>query len=453
MDKIIENVLNSSLQNTNLINEIYLIMCMFFESYIPNTKINSYIIGKVSKTQNSPHILVLREITFGLVRQFASYKTKIHNNGTFYMVKITDSITTKLMICFSIFYYLDCVHSKIKNMIGIDFEFNSQKIALCQVGFYPKRKFKYVFVFNPKFLSTYETDIVIKTMFTQQNAYKIMHGSDSLDIPYIFEELFMRDSELIIQFTKYLVDTRFLCEYYKISTNWSDKKCSLYDALKFFNVITLKKYEELENINKMIGPIYDVKWNVKNMSSYHLKYAGYDVVYLKLFVLKIFETAKNDSESLKIQCKYVSPIYRLHCYERYKIVDVIEIAKNMTDPVNNYIVESKNGTIKKTMINIFNEVIENAKLDSLNMSFKNFTQINNFKKILILLFKLIVYSYLSSNYIIYSNKKEKYDQIIQSIDFKQLHLLKLHKIVNLLEYFNECLKSIIINSMSDANNI
>ena len=104
-----------------------------------------------------------------------------------------------------------------------------------------------------------------------------------------------------------------------------------------------------------MGPIQDVQWNLVKMSSFHLKYVLYDVLYLKAFIQSIFKNANETDSILYEHLKYISPINRFTCLEKFGISNILETIKNITDPVNNYIVV--NGNKKMTLINIYNEII------------------------------------------------------------------------------------------------
>lgn len=449
MNDLIDAILNKKIiiSQNDMVDKIFI----FLQSSYQFTFLN-YNIKKNHITKHVPHILIMREYITKLIRKHSSYSAIVKNyiskrDEIHCMIKIDNVNIRKLFLCYAMFYNLDCLHSARKNMIGIDFEFNARKIALCQIGFYPHRKYKYTFVLNPNDFDTSETNLLISTVFVQENSYKVVHGSDSLDIPYMYEELFQNNTELIFNFTKYVVDTRFLCEYFKISINYQDKKCSLYDALKFFNVISSAHYVELENINKTIGPIYNVKWDVHNMSSNHLKYASYDVIYLKMFVIKIFDNAYKENQHIVSQLKFVTPIFRLWCYEKYNLIQIGNYAKKITDPLNNYIVKHI------TLINAFNDIIKTIEFVPLNMKFENYLNINNFKKLIISIYKLIFYQYISTHFEIRSSKNEKYDQHMNEINTHDLHLLKLHKIVNFIEYFTETLKPVILDYFKNVEEI
>lgn len=444
MDILAEKIIDKKYQNNDLTVQIFDSIVKFYKNYNHNIKIDNYT-TKILKTNLIPSILIIKKKLLSLLKKYRHKYTKIHNTilnkkEIFYVMNVDNDIKTHIFLTYCIFYHIDCIHSKFKNLIGLDFEFNSRKISLCQVGFYPHKKIKYVFIFDPTKLTTSQKNIAIDTIFTQQHSYKIMHGSDSLDIPYICEELFLRNSDQIINFVKYLVDTRFLCEYYKIAIGWPDKKCSLYDALFYFNVINKKTYNKLGNITSMMGPIYNVNWNIKKISDNQLDYAAYDVIYLKCFVLQIFNFAKLKGENLKIQCKFISPIYRLWCYEKYEISDILQNFKSFISSISNYFVKSSHNDEKLTLNTVFESVIETVNLKSLDMNFKNFLEINNFKKLVLLLFKLITYSYIAKHRKIYITKNKLFnDKINYSCVYDKLYKLKLYKIVNLLTNFEDCL--------------
>ena len=432
--------------NTKLINEITLTMTNFFDKYNPDKLIEAYISDIVPIDFGMPDILVIREKLLLLLKDYSDLMIKMKKNK-FYVKKVSDNLSLNLFLAYSIFFYLDSVRNKKekKIYIGLDFEFTENKIALCQVSFFPQRLHKFIFVYNPKILSDYQQELIIKTIFTAKNITKITHGSDSLDIPYIFEELFRLDSEKMLRFTENLIDTRFLCEYVKIFSNSQDKKCSIYDALLYFKSISKKKYDELMKNNDVMGPIQDVQWEIKKMGSHHLKYVVYDVLYLKKFLLDIFNFATEKNTILTEQLKFIAPLTRFIFYERYQLSDILTISKKMTDDVNNYIVISLDKTKKLTMINIFNNTIDKVIIPELNFKVSKLFEINNFKKAVIILFKRIVYSILSHRYTIYMNKNDKFgDKITYKEILQQLIELKLPELALLLEKFYDTIKILIL---------
>ena len=277
------------------------------------------------------------------------------------------------------------------------------------MAFFANRTSKFIFIFNPNELDGIQTDLIIKYMFISNTISKIVHGSDSLDIPYLFQDFFMNNNLYIYDFTKNVIDTRFLCEYSKITSNYEDKKCSIYDALLHFNVINKNKYKYLVKINKSIGSYKEgtVIWNVHNMSKDNLKYAFYQ---------QIIESSKNQTKDLYKSYKYIILLTRLIFLDKWGITSFKNI-KMDTDPLNNYIVkfQNKSGLNRElTMINIFNSVVDKIIIHLDNNSkiiIKYILEINYFKPTLITIFKKMVYSILTSNFVIYKNKKNQYNEL------------------------------------------
>lgn len=98
----------------------------------------------------------------------------------------------------------------------MDFEFNSvsktnREIALFQINLENDSNIGMIFVFYPPELSKSDTNILIK-LITNEHMIKIIHGGESLDIPYLFDQV-LKDTNLIYSFCKNLFDTKYLCEY------------------------------------------------------------------------------------------------------------------------------------------------------------------------------------------------------------------------------------------------
>jgi len=408
----------------------------FYNNYDKVSKIDNYTI-KYSKN-NSLFLNIEKEKVYKLARSIANIKTYAkdefnnYDNSVFNIIKIEKKEKIKIFLLHMLFYSIDAVHTKIKPVIGLDFEFDQRKISLCQISLYPNRKHKYVYVIDPNMFERTELDLLVQTVFIS-NCYKIVHGADSLDIPYMFDDLFQKDKTTIIKFIKNVIDSRFLCEYYKIYAESDNKKCSIYDALLYFNTINSKKYDDLNLINDTMGPVQDVNWNIVKMSSYNLKYAAYDVLFLKHFVLDIFK--KSDTlEYLFDNIKMIPYITRFIFLEKHGIINNVVESKTITDPVNNYIAKLPSGN--KTLISIYNELIEKITIPSLNLKVKTIMEINYFKTPLSLIFKRIIYSTVSDLYPIYENKNDKYNNHIYFREmYQSLNQVQLGKIIYLLEKF------------------
>jgi hypothetical protein len=178
--------------------------------------------------------------------EMKSIRTKI-----IYPILIADDeVKTKLFMLYLIVYYIESCARKYhikeinpntlnsKPHVGIDYEFNNRLIALMQINFetFATSEYEtnsYIWLVNPGEFDEEQNKILIKYLMTNQDIYKILHGPDSLDIPYMYDIMFKGNKDVILEFTKKIFDTRFLCEYVRLSLGL-DRKCSIYDALLYF---------------------------------------------------------------------------------------------------------------------------------------------------------------------------------------------------------------------------
>ena len=175
--------------------------------------------------------------------------------------------------------------------------------------------------------------------------------------------------------------------------------------------------------------------------------------------------AKNHSDGLYKSYKYMILLTRLIFFDKWSIITLSHDIKTEIDPFNNYIVkfQTKDSTHREmTMINIFNSIIDKI-IITLNsysiddthdpdtrdhdtrdhditnnqyINIKYMLDVNYFKSTLTAIFKKIVYSILTSFFIIYKNKKEQYtdpplscNDIYQS--FSDVNLKDLIKFIKL----------------------
>ena len=145
-------------------------------------------------------------------------------------------------------YIKEFISYKDYKVIGVDFEFNRVKnkreIALCQINFVKKKKMD-IFLFYPPNI---KKDI-FKSLLTS-DCIKILHGSESLDLPYLFDNIINNNDW--DKFCNNLIDTRYLCDYYNSSNN-IDGRCRIYDLLLQMKVISKNKYDDLMKNDKLMG--------------------------------------------------------------------------------------------------------------------------------------------------------------------------------------------------------
>jgi hypothetical protein len=114
---------------------------------------------------------------------------------------------------FKIFIEKQNKNPTIKHFIGCDFEFNrvqklSKDIALFQINLEDDTNEGTIFIFYPPELNKEDCTTLIK-LLTDPYIIKILHGGESLDIPYLLNQLLENDTELIKKFFDTEVNKEF----------------------------------------------------------------------------------------------------------------------------------------------------------------------------------------------------------------------------------------------------
>lgn len=358
-------------------------------------------------------------IKIDMITEMANY----NKNKIYMTIFAVDMDVIKLFILFLLLCKYKTHISKTKNYVGIDYEFKKGKVAMMQMNFEIKfiKNFNFIWIIDPYELDETMTAELINNLMVNKNIYKIFQGADSRDFEYIYPFLFQKNKELFFKFLRKVIDTRFLCEYIRACRNEIDIKSSIYYSLKYFGVITDKKYDELHLVENGMGPPQDVDWNIHKLSQDQKKYAYYDVIYLKYLVRAMYRNINNEFPQYLNSLNYVNRISRFAFGEsdNLQITTMrIEIEK-IINPLNINYIKFKNENIKlndiskfvmKDMIVILPVVKKNNQIISLN----NLFRVPYFKKCLHAIFTLIIYSIVSKNFSIYKNKKDKINNVIGS---------------------------------------
>ncbi len=311
MDKYIDQIISYSTNNQwdNIIKLLFDNKNKLIEILVPYS-VSVYDLY----TRDRKIVSLIRLVILHLIEQY--YKLKLKEGTEIkhpkskitYVVTIADDeIKRKLFTLYLLVYYLEAEIRKnmenkpsnemnIKAHVGIDYEFNNRIIALMQINFETVADSNintnsYIWLLNPSEFDEPSTKILIKYLMTNTTIYKILQGPESLDIPYMYNIMFEGDKETILKFTSKIFDTRFLCEYFRYSVG-ADKKCSIYYALEYFNTISKEKYDGLELSHDRMGPVQDVSPNIHKMSSFHILYALYDVLFLQHYLVDIFKVKR-----------------------------------------------------------------------------------------------------------------------------------------------------------------
>lgn len=331
-------------------------------------------------------------MTYNLILNGAKEFYPNTNNIQYNILKVDNNDKTKIMI--------DRIKKFIKNQesnkdinhyIGIDLEFNkvskeTKDIALMQINLENNSKDAYIFIFKPSDLNN---DIIIE-LLTNTYITKILHGSESLDIPYIFNQLLVTKKN-IDNFCNNFYDTKFLCEYYNI-TNRIKKSCSIYKLLENHNIITPNKLEELEAIEKDMGNISNISIDINNLNDNLLKYALYDVLYLPILIQKLL--------SYGDIYKYLLPETTHLIFKSKRNIEMdfhnLEIIINKQ---NNYFIQYNDS--KFSLNTIYETYLYQC------FEFNNLIEINYFKNFFTIITKLIIYRYISKYYNVLIKKNNK----------------------------------------------
>jgi hypothetical protein len=321
-------------------------------------------------------------------------------------------------------FMFNIVNNFYEGYIGIDLEFNQVSkekidVALMQLNLENSSDIAYIFILDPAELTSENYDNLIK-LLTRDKIIKILHGSESLDIQYLFNQFFI-SKENINNFCNNLYDTKYLCEYYKYINN-NEISCGIYNLLTMLNIITLDKLKELEEIEEQMGPIWLIKINVYNLDILVLKYALYDVIFLPELLKKFLKL--NDIYFTNIIPELTILVFK---YKKNIENQFLHLEKLMGKMNIYFIFINNNIYLLQNIYNIYNDILFN--------DLKNINYFKNFFKIII---KFLIYNNIYKKYVIYIKKKN----ILNNINFEFfLNWLSRYKYVNnlILEY-NQLIK-------------
>lgn len=294
-------------------------------------------------------------------------------------------------------------------LVGIDLEFNNinnkREIALVQINIYNSHK--KIFIINP--LDFDKNQIEIFKTFLFKNKI-IMHGAESLDIPNMFNEFLLNESERIY-FLKNYIDTKFLCEYNNIIKN-INKKCKIYELLLNQNVINQKIYDFLEENEEKMGNIYEIIININTLkdNKWLILYSSYDVYYLGELYISLLNL-----NNLELFMDFI----RLIILIRYnnKQSSNLDYYSAFLNKMNNYIFFENNKFIRLNDIYLKN--LNNNKF------FNILLKIPFLKKLIEIIIKYQVYKNITDNNIVYIKKNTIFNAKLD----------KINKFIKELEYF------------------
>lgn len=302
-------------------------------------------------------------------------------------------------------YFLKFINNdKVKNRtISMDFEFNncsfkkgneyneckknsigSKEIAIFQILLEDDEiknddEIVNIYLFYPPDLSEGQTKILVK-LLTTDNIKKILHGGESLDIPYLFNIL-LKNEDNKIKFCSNLYDTKYICEYYHLVKNTKDK-CKIYYFLKEMEIISNEQFNNLLKNEEDMGPIWYINLNINKLSKNVILYSSFDVLYLKELLSKLIKLNSLEEINIVSGMSSINYIYRLAIPENLDYIDKI------TEFNVHYLYDNNKEGIK--FLDIYD--LYYYWYDDEYKIFSKLTEINFFKRFIQTVIKINVYS-------------------------------------------------------------
>lgn len=328
------------------------------------------------------------------------------------------------MINFFILFKNDKKNNK---YIGLDFEFNSspdgKKIALFQINLEDSSNKARIYLFYPPDLNKENTNI-LKSLLMDSKIKKILHGAESLDIPYLFKNIFITSKERQL-FCNNLFDTRYMCEYMHLDLKLNEK-CKIYSILLELKVITKDQYNNLLKNEEEMGPIYEVDIDVRNLDKNTMLYSAFDVLYLPRLLEQFPE---NDI--------YEKLIPQLTCFnfiDRYEDIFTKPFSELLNKANNYFLFTSNNKKIK--LIDVFNYYYFTRKGIILH-----FMEINYYKKFLETFIKFIIYKNVIKLYKVYM-KNDVLEDISKDLLKLEIEFTKINLPDNFNRFFSDLRKEL-----------
>jgi hypothetical protein len=186
-----------------------------------------------------------------------------------------------------------------------------------------------------------------------------------------------------------------------------------------------------------MGPVQDISWNIHKASSYHIKYAYYDVLFLKHYLMDIYKKINIETPEYVYSYKYVNPITRFAILDRRGIIEVVEAAKEDINLINNYMIRYKDENF--TLITIFNDTIEKFKVCMIEdecIDFNFLLLVGFLKKSLIVILKKILYYVIKETNTVYQKKGEEWKGTIDlESTYKLLRKYEFYDMIKLFDTF------------------
>lgn len=377
-------------------------------------------------------ILALHYIAYELLSSPGNYYLELNGQDEMHILKkkiiyyISVSAKIEQNIYFHAFIIIYALESLFNShfYVGVDFEYTrGKKIELAQLNFEHNYALQsIIMLINPDELEPDMLKNFIRLIMCNKYMKKILHGADSLDVPYVYNVLFAGNPNKIRRFTRTLIDTRFLCEYYKLTRDEaSDNKCSIYDedparsAIYYFSVVSEEQQKKLGEMLESIHNWKDIEWNIHKLPKDQLLYAQYDVIFLKYFYYRMIYVATEDEQTdlgkksvIELYKHVLNEITQFVYLERNNITSLMMKCKEEVDPVNNYFIKNSKGIFK--LIDIYNKLSIDLVTTDPVVTINKLTKVNHFKIPVMTLIKRIIYGYCSQKCRVQKDKNSSWTE-------------------------------------------
>ena len=409
--------------------------------FVPNYRMDAKTLAVSIATEEDPIMLVtllttaLHQMFYQLVEMEGNHYLRLDGGQeitgglpapVYYIILAADKDKHYILDTLAILYALESIYQKYF-YLGMDFEFTLRKIQLVQLNFeHPVDKRSLIVLVNPGELDKPIREDLIDLVFCNQYIKKILHGADSLDVPYIYNELLQEDTDRILHFTLSMIDTKILCEYYKLNRPGKsvEGRCSIYDedpdksAVYYFGVVNGEQQNRLSLLLRSMPPVQDIVWNIHRMPRAQILYAQYDVLYLKWFYYAIINRAaqdvSNDAGKKAIMILYKHVLYEFTQFaylERKNITNLVQKIKVIVDPINNYMVHLEHERSERPvrLVDLFNQKAAGIVTTRIWADLDKIANVNYYKLLVRNILKHLLYALISQNFTIYRTKLSIWD--------------------------------------------
>lgn len=319
---------------------------------------------------------------------------KKDKQGKHIYVAVADNKNNRSTIEHFFIDFMKNIHLQNNWYIGIDFEFNTKVIALMQIYFEFDNNDNIIVIIYPPDLSELGF-FALQQILMNKRTNKILHGSESLDIPYLFNDFFKKDINKFGLFLDSFYDTKYLCEMKHYYENSMVKKCQIYAYILEAGIVEEKKIVELEKNEKKMGPIWEIKINIYNLQKEIVIYGLYDVIYLPM----LLRTTMNDNYKLTNEITKIMLLARNGCIPGW--IDLV----NEISASNNYFVRYDSEAIR--INDVYSFIIYS--FPNYFSTFHYLLEINYFKLFWENTIKLLLINRLAEITQIYKSGNEKYE--------------------------------------------